>query len=119
MINLMQGVWKPDVKGQFSVKSFYNVLNDISGLISGWKSFWDPSVPPRVLAFCLVGKKHKILTIDKLRRRNRVIINGCPTCLKEEETVHHLFIHCQFACKVWYFVLQCFDMNWVMPRTVE
>eukprot|EP00268_Persea_americana_P013258 TRINITY_DN15784_c0_g2_i1.p1 TRINITY_DN15784_c0_g2~~TRINITY_DN15784_c0_g2_i1.p1 ORF type:complete len:214 (-),score=16.90 TRINITY_DN15784_c0_g2_i1:200-841(-) len=87
--------------------------------MSGWKSFWDPSVPSRVLVFCGVAKKHKVLTIDKLRRRNQVIVNGCPMCLKDEETVHHLFIHCQFACKVWYFVLQCFDVNWVMPMNVE
>ena len=40
-------------------------------------------------------------------------------CLKEEETVHHLLIHCKFACKVWSFALNCFDMKWVMPGTVE
>ena len=50
-----------DAKGQFSVESFYNVLNDRIGPITGWNSFWNPSVPPRVLTFCLVAKKHKIL----------------------------------------------------------
>ena len=44
-------LWKPDVKGQFSVKSFYNVSNDMLGPMDGWNSFWDPLVPLRVLAF--------------------------------------------------------------------
>ena len=40
-------------------------------------------------------RNHKILTIDKLRRRNHFIVNGCPMCLKDEKMVHHLLIHCQ------------------------
>ena len=40
-------------------------------------------------------------------------------CLQEEETVHHMLIHCKFASKVWSFVLYCFDMKWVMPGIVE
>ena len=39
-------------------------------------------------------------------------------CLKEEETVHHLLIHCKFAHKIWPFVLNCFDMK-VMSGTVK
>ena len=62
-------LWKPVVKSQFLVVSFYNVLADNSSRGEGWQSFWDPYVPPRVLVFCCVARKHKILTIDKLRRR--------------------------------------------------
>ena len=75
-------------------------------------------MPPRVLTFCWKAKNHKILTIDKLRRRNPVLVNGCPMCLKDEETVHHLLIHCQFAYRVWMVVINMFEMKWVMPRTV-
>eukprot|EP00268_Persea_americana_P065683 TRINITY_DN8817_c0_g1_i1.p1 TRINITY_DN8817_c0_g1~~TRINITY_DN8817_c0_g1_i1.p1 ORF type:complete len:107 (+),score=13.61 TRINITY_DN8817_c0_g1_i1:929-1249(+) len=78
-------VWKPDVRGQFSVTFFYNALVDTNPKVDGWKSFWFSVVPPRVLAFCWVAKNHKILTIDKLRRRNHVIVNWCPMCLKDEE----------------------------------
>ena len=52
-------LWKPAVKGQFLVKSFYNVLADNSSRGKGWQSFWDPYVPPRVLVFCWVARKHK------------------------------------------------------------
>ena len=62
---------------------------------------------------------HKILTINKLRRRNHIIINGCPMCLEDEETVHHLLIHCPFAHRVWSALFEMFGMEWVMPRTLE
>ena len=47
-------LWTPNVKGQFSVKSFYNVMS-VSGRVEIWKSFWDPSIPPRVCL--LLGSK--------------------------------------------------------------
>lgn len=59
-------LWKSDVKGQLSVKSFYNALVDTSPTVEGSKRFWYSVVPPRVLAFCWVAKHHKILPIDKL-----------------------------------------------------
>ena len=66
-----------------------------------------------------MGRKNKISTIDKLRRRNHVTVNGYPMCLKDEKTVHHLSIHCHFYYKVRCIVLYLFNMNWVMPRTME
>ena len=40
-------------------------------------------------------------------------------CLKDEETAHHLLIHCQVTNKVWTAMLKFFYMSWVMPKTVE
>ena len=41
-------LWKPDAKGNFTVKSFYNVLIDSSngGGVGLWQRFWDPYIPP-------------------------------------------------------------------------
>ena len=105
------GLWKPDIRGHFSVKSFYKVLSASDVRMEGWHNFWVSYVPPRVLAFCWVAKKQKILTIDNLRKRNHVIINGCPLCLRDEESVHHLTIHCFFAYRVWIVFINLFDVN--------
>ena len=59
------------------------------------------------------------MTIDKLRRRNHIIVNGCPICLKDEESVHHLMIHCPFPNRVGIDILDMFGMQWVMPRAVD
>lgn len=64
-------------------------------------------------------RNHKILTLDKMRRRNFVIVNECPMCLKDDEMVHRVLIHCDFAHRVWIAVIHMFDMKWVMPRIVE
>lgn len=112
-------IWKPDAKGQFSVKSFYNALTGVNSWIVGWKRIWDPSVPPRVLVLCWVASLNKILTMDQLKRRNYAIVNGCPFCLQDEETINHVLIHCSYALKVWSSILQLFDMCWVMPSSIK
>ena len=47
-------IWKLDAKGHFSVKSFYNVLIGVGERMVGWKRFWNPFLPPRILV-CSVG----------------------------------------------------------------
>ena len=72
-----------------------------------------------MLAFCWVAKWHSILTIDKLNRRNHIIVNRCAMCLQDEETVHHLMIHCSFAHRIWLIILNIFDLRWVTQRLVD
>lgn len=55
----------------------------------------------------------------KLIKRNHIIVNGCPVWLKDAEMAHHITIHCDFACIVWYSVINLSDMEWVKPRSVE
>eukprot|EP00268_Persea_americana_P068558 TRINITY_DN9561_c0_g1_i2.p1 TRINITY_DN9561_c0_g1~~TRINITY_DN9561_c0_g1_i2.p1 ORF type:complete len:168 (-),score=9.92 TRINITY_DN9561_c0_g1_i2:179-682(-) len=85
-------LWKPDFKGEFSVKSLYSFLIDNSSVSDGWRCFWDCFIPPRVLVFCWLARRGKFLTIDGLRWRNYLIVNGCPMCLRDEEAVNHLLI---------------------------
>ena len=68
-----------------------------------------------MLVFCWIERRHSILTIDNLRRSNIILVSGCPMCLKDEEKVHHLLIHCSFAHRVRSAILLIFDMQWVMP----
>lgn len=56
---------------------------------------------PRILIFCWVASLQKVLTMDQLRRKNFINVNGCLLCLNDEESVNHLLIHCNFAHKVW------------------
>lgn len=46
--------------------------------------------------FCWVVRHHKIFIIDKLKRRNHFLVNGCRMSFKDEEMLHHMLIHCQF-----------------------
>eukprot|EP00268_Persea_americana_P051139 TRINITY_DN5624_c1_g1_i1.p1 TRINITY_DN5624_c1_g1~~TRINITY_DN5624_c1_g1_i1.p1 ORF type:complete len:161 (-),score=21.45 TRINITY_DN5624_c1_g1_i1:1060-1542(-) len=66
MLSLLEGVyfsvlrkderlWKPDTKGQFSVKSLYNVLSGAIARMVDWRHFLDPCVP-RSSGFLLGGE---------------------------------------------------------------
>eukprot|EP00268_Persea_americana_P048803 TRINITY_DN5184_c4_g1_i1.p2 TRINITY_DN5184_c4_g1~~TRINITY_DN5184_c4_g1_i1.p2 ORF type:complete len:121 (-),score=5.70 TRINITY_DN5184_c4_g1_i1:400-762(-) len=58
----------------------------------------------------------KISTIDKLRQKIHIIVNGCSMCLKDEESVHHLMIHCLFSYRVWIAILAMFGIQWSCLR---
>lgn len=83
----------------------------------GWKKLWNTLVSPRVLVFYLLVRERKIITLDKLKRCGYVLVNGCPLCLDAEEIANHLFIHYQFARKVWCKLLGRFGIVWVMPSS--
>lgn len=39
----------------------------------------------------------RILMMDNLRRRNVIVVNACPLCLSDEESVDHLLLNCKVA----------------------
>lgn len=88
-------------------------------LIQWWKKLWNKLVSPQVSVLCWLVRERKTLTIDKLRRRGLVIVNGCSMCLNAEETSNHLFIHCRFARRVWSAIFRRFGVTWVMLCSIS
>jgi len=37
-------------------------------------------------------------------------------CKTSGESIHHLFLHCMIATKLWSTILQLFGVVWVMPH---
>lgn len=79
------------------VHSFYDALHGSQEIEDAWKWCWNKLVSPRVLRFCWLARLMKILTMDKLKKRGSILVNGCPLCLSSEETASHLLIHCSYA----------------------
>ena len=46
------------------------------------------------------------------------MINKCCMCKRSEETVDHLFLHCEVASALWDAIFSRFGMAQVMPRQV-
>ena len=69
----------------------------------------------RVLAFVWLALQNKILTMDNLRRRKMLIVNACPLCLANEESVDHLFLHCKQTKAIWLAILKEFNCSWFIP----
>lgn len=56
---------------------------------------------------------YKIVTIDNLIWRRMVMVNQFCVCLRDEESVMHLFIYCLVAKELWNAVLVLWGILWV------
>lgn len=84
--------WLLEKKQCFTVRSYYKFL--VEGAAVGfqnfpWKQIWKTKVPPRVAFFAWEACWGKILSLDKLRARGLIIVNGCHLCLNAEESCNH------------------------------
>ena len=51
-------------------------------------------VPTKATFFAWEAVWGKILTLDKLQRRGWYLPNRCYLCGRDEESVHHILLHC-------------------------
>ena len=97
--------------------NYYKTLREGGDSRFPWKAIWRVIVPPRVAVFTRTAAKGRLLTIDNLRKQEIVNSDWCCTC-KYEESVDHLFLHCQVYQDLWSLILFFFGLCWVMPRSV-
>lgn len=76
-------------------------------------------LPPRVSFFTWEVTQEYILTIDKLKKRVLVLVNGCFLCLKDEDSCNHLVLSCSITFEMWSLVYRALGIDWVMARTVR
>lgn len=63
----------------------------------------------------LVRFLNRILTGDNIRKQG---FNGAVLCclyFKDEETVSHLLLHCDFSFELWGFFFFLMGVSWIMP----
>ena len=108
-------VWSHSTYGPFSVASFFHAFNMNDSNASHISRLWKIKAPPRVLAFAWIVLQGGTLTMDIPGRRNMVIVNACPMCLKNAESMDHLFLNCRVAQGLWNDVYSWFDMRGVLP----
>ena len=47
------------------------------------------------------------------------MVNACPLCLTDEESVDHILFKCNFAHSTWSVVLGWFGCSWVLPNSLS
>ena len=111
-------IWAISKDGTFSVSPQFSALLGNQNPPSTLHFLWKIKAP-RVIALgwwlALCGR---ILTMDNRWRRRIIIINGCPTCLADEEKVDHLLLGCKTAYSLWISILGWFGLSWVFPKTL-
>lgn len=88
-------VWKLKKNGEFTFKSFYSYL--VGSLGEGVARFpisqiWKVQALQIIAYFAWEAKKKYILTIDKLMRRCRIMVNGCYICKRAAPTCNHILL---------------------------
>lgn len=106
-------LWRLSSNGSFTVKSFYNFLND-----RGLHCRWTPTIlksccPKKVNLFNWLAWDNKILTLENLtlRRCNLLPTNTCVMCHAEAESSTHLFTLCSVAYCIWGHFRQFFGIR--------
>ncbi|OVA19129.1 Reverse transcriptase zinc-binding domain [Macleaya cordata] len=56
--------------------------------------------------------------MDNLTHRGTIVINRCPMCKHELESINHLFLHCEMARDILCFFHSEFGVDWVLPAKV-
>jgi hypothetical protein len=60
----------------------------------------------------------KIMTLDKLKKRNVIMVDWCCMCKRSGESIDHLLLHCEVARELWTLIFLLFEVEWIMPKRV-
>lgn len=106
--------WPYTSNGDFSVKSAYHAIRNEArnqhacpsssmGIPKElWKLVWNAKVPQKLKLF-LWKAIHNILPVQENIYRKRISrTKECPLCMKEPETVEHVFFRCDWTRPVWF-----------------
>ncbi|CAN1336360.1 hypothetical protein LINPERPRIM_LOCUS37107 [Linum perenne] len=81
-------------------------------------TIWSKVVPLKIQGFmwlCFLGR---ISTLDVLKARGFQLPNRCSLCLRHEESVSHIFLHCSFVSPIWSRISSRLSIFGPMPATV-
>ncbi|RVX05442.1 Protein ABHD13 [Vitis vinifera] len=67
----------------------------------------------------LWSEEDKALTSNHIQRRGWSLVNRCFLCLKGEESVDHILLHCDRIRVLWNLLFSLFITSWVLPSSVR
>jgi hypothetical protein len=103
-------LWLFHPSGEYSVKSFYGVVDDGGVIPVHTPAVWKLQIPPRIHVFWWLLSNNKLLTRDNLSKHRKVDDKSCLFC-NEHEIVHHLFFDCVVAKVIWGCISDVFDKD--------
>lgn len=94
--------WKWNMLGQYTIKSAYDAIREakqdanVDDRIQ-WKRVWNLNIPLKVKHFIWRAMKNVLLTKDQLLSKRVAVLDKCPVCNMEMETVYHTLVSCHFG----------------------
>ena len=97
-------VGNEEVEGNYSVKTAYNVIQDVINIQESevLKQLWSLKVLSTALNICWKTVLDRVPVKKNLEKRRISLSNNmCPLCQEQLETINHLFITCMVVQRVW------------------
>lgn len=110
-------IWTQSANGIYSAKSAYDLQflgsqpSELPVLV------WSVWAPPRVKVFMWLLLQHRIWTADRLQRRGWPNDYFCPLCVRNLETVQHLFVECAEVQELWARVATWLQQQSLKPQS--
>lgn len=111
--------WSIDKSGKFTVKLAYSWFNKDHELETKNLSVWSRTWPHKIGFFLWQVYHKKITTMDTLRKKGTLVVNGCLLCRKTGESATHLLFHCPTSSDIWRHFLSYINIEWVMPNCMD
>lgn len=93
----------------------FNMTLKLSFLVN---QIWKVKTLPRITFFAWEVERECILTIDKLMKRSKILVNGCYMYKKAAESYNHILLWCSVMYNSWTIVYGLLGINWVIAWTV-
>jgi hypothetical protein len=121
-------LWMEDDGHGFSAKSTYLLLVAEHNppvahdplMMFVFKYLWKCGVPSKVCVFAWQLLLDRIQTKDNLMKRRIIDVQQghCVKCMMGTETALHLFLHCNYAAKIWYDVTRWLGFTIILPSNI-
>ena len=95
------------------------MLNSRANPLLPGKGIWIPCVPTKEAFFAWEASWGKVLTLDKLQRRGWHLPNRYYLCDRDEESIHHILLHCPMVSPLWDLFFSLIGFSWVFPKTIK
>jgi hypothetical protein len=123
-------VWKWSINPEegFTVKSAYDLLVEYGEgptlslyELKLFAKIWESPAPSKIVVFSWQLFHNRLPTKDNLSSRGVLEIEAgihCCWCDSIPESAKHLFVHCNFAHRVWYAIFKWLGVVIVMPPNI-
>ena len=113
-------IWKLDTSGGFSSKSAFLALHHDLGIqdFQYYELIWKSGIPSRIKFFAWSLSLERINTLDVLQSKRSsqcLSPNWCVMCRQDQESISHLFLHCDYARSLWSRVFREFNRAINLP----
>lgn len=111
-------IWGDNLNGKYSFSSIYFSLWD-SLEKPIWAQAWIFSLTPKINIFFSLLLQEKIIALDNLAKRGKIIPNRCSLYKHDVEMINHLFILYPYSSKVWNLLTMDFGFSWCPLANIQ